>query len=163
MGKAFRKKNGFIMLETLLISSILLLFSGAVLSASAVYGRGLRKRAAKNVAFDTALGAVRLMAGEVMKKEQTPEGEYISNGMEPVDTELIAEAVRIKEDVSFPVKIWSVRKEDVLILYAQAEVDRYRECVYMELREHEQEEITPSDPSGWVLYRYGRQLSEEAK
>lgn len=69
MGKAFKKKNGFIMLETLLISSMLLLFSGAVLSASAVYGRGLRKRAAKNVAFDTALGAVRLMAGEVMKKE----------------------------------------------------------------------------------------------
>lgn len=163
--RAGRNRNGFVMLETMLVIVILMTISSALLSTAFLHDRNMKKRSERNRAYDAALCALRLMTEELTSEETGPETEYIEAGMDPVNTEVNAQPENGMEPVSFPVTVWSVRDGERLILYAESEAYGYQECLSVELRKQEHvAEATPSDMTGWMVVKYGRgQESEVAR
>lgn len=150
-------RGGFVMVEAMIFLSIFTIIMISLFTAvSAMYRRTL-KAASGNTACDAAVAAVRLMAGELMKEgegESSVSGILADGtGMSAKETEIVIELEDGTDSFSLPVTVWSERKGNQLVLYAESVVRGQKRTVSL-LMEKRETATASSAAGGWRPVRY---------
>lgn len=149
-------RDGFAMLEAMAAVMIFMVIGSVLCSAALAMERQAIRRVERNEAYDAALAAVRIMAGEVVDGSlDSAAGILISEGgMEKTETELVVTPKDGSEPFSVLVTVWSEWDGETLILYGESAVGGQSAAVSLTMR---RQRMTDSDAgtNGWVLVRYG--------
>lgn len=161
--KAGNKRNGFVMLEVMIVIMIFTAAASVLLASASAMNRRAVKEIEKDRAYDTALAAVRLMADGVINSEEGTDSAVSlltsGDGMDTRETYITVTPKDGSEPFSLPVTVWSKWDGDILALYAAAAEGGQMKTVSLTLQKQDPEyaAATPSSASDseiWVPVRY---------